>query len=289
MDVIGGFAQSQLGSFSEIFQNERQHKEQMYWIKRNYNQDTHSLLLDVIDHSKTEIRSHYQTYINLIDTPMLVLSLIWPFGLNTFQFSDPFVPGLADTGDCPECIEARRPWIIYAWVFFLTVVLVLPFWGILMLIRCKLKLDSWQQESLAGIKWHKDEALRRVDDIAHSVENMECHGSSAEARSITTPKIALELIKDVTKYQEKWRTQWDNECSWLVRASTTLLWMSAGGALILVTLSMVVFFSDKGGVYPDYAPYFAAFMASGCVLPSVYVLQQEAVNKVKEPKMHKRR
>ena len=46
----------------------------------------------------------------------MVLALIWPFALNTIQFSDPFVP--ESEADCPECVEAKHTWLVGLWVAF---------------------------------------------------------------------------------------------------------------------------------------------------------------------------
>jgi hypothetical protein len=236
--------------------------------------DSQSLLLDALDHSKEEIRSHYETYVNRIDTPLLVLALIWPFALNTIQFSDPFVPQSKE--ECPHCLEARYPWLVVLWVGSMGVILILPFWGILMLIRCKLKLDSWLEYSLAGLNRERRPLILKARDAAAAAKRQEDHGFDIEG-------MVAQLVDVVLAYQDYLARIWTAECGWLVHVSTMLLWMSAVAALFLTALSMVIFLNDKGGVHAESAQYFAVLIASGLVLPAVYVVQQRLTNTVRPP------
>jgi len=277
---LAKFLLDQSGQIAEIRQNHVHQKEQIHWAKRSFHMDSQSLLLDALDHSKEEIRSHYETYVNRIDTPLLVLALIWPFALNTIQFSDPFVP--QNPEECPDCIEAQYQWLVGLWVGFMGIILILPFWGILMMIRCKLKLDSWLEFSLAGLNRERRHIIRcaQAKHEANTAQLDDC----SQPVDDDTQQMVGQLVDVVFKYQEYLARIWTAECGWLVHASTMLLWMSAVAALLLTSLSMVIFLYDKGGMHRTTCPYFGVLITSGCVLPAVYVLQQRLCNSVRPPK-----
>jgi hypothetical protein len=251
------FFLTQSGSAAEITQNHKQLKESIHWTRRSYNLGSQSLLLDALDHSKDEIRSQYDTYVTRLDTLILVLALIWPLALNTIQFSDAFVPGLVHEKNCPECMEVEYRWTVYVWVGFLGGILILPFWGILMLIRVKMKLDSWLEYSLAGIHLER----------RHIIDEFNASGSDNQQEGNVT-----NLVGAVFRYQDYLGRIWSAECGWLVHAATTLLWLSAYGGLLLVSLSMLVFFVDKGGHFKENSPLFTFIIGTGCVTPAFYVL-----------------
>lgn len=235
----------------------------MQWAKKDYEMGAQSLMLDALDHSKEEIRSHYSTYVNRLNTPLLVLCLIWPLALNTIQFSDPFVPGIEDNdpAHCPDCIENAYAWIIEWWVYLLATVLTLPFWGILMLIRCKLKLDSWLEYSLAGLSRERRRIVKEAQAEQAAPKN------DAE-------RMVAQLVTVVLEYQDYLARIWTAECGWLVHASTMILWMSALGSLLLTALSEAIFLRDKGGFHTTCSPYFVAFIIFGVIVPGVYVAYQ---------------
>lgn len=326
--VGGKFLLDQAGQVAEIKQNSLYQVENIHWARRAFKLDCVSLLLDALDHSKEEIRSYYETYAARIDTILLVLALIWPFALNTIQFSDPFVPQTQEECDeaASECIEVKYQWLIGVWMFLMGVILILPFWGILMMIRCKLKLDSWLEYALAGLNGERrrilggglirqeddaapEEAERRIDPTlggrAVTFDEMcEQHVEMCDPTSRRksddqlkrhwtnlkqvpadgdSRQMADELVDVVLQYQEYLSRIWTAECGWLVQAATTLLWMSAVAALLLTSISMLIFLTDKGGEHADSAPYFGVLITCGCVLPAVYVMQQRLWNTVRPP------
>jgi len=273
----GSFLVENTGQVGELAQNHKYHKEAITWARRNFQLDAQSLLLDALDHSKEEIRSTYETYMGRIDTPLLVLALIWPFALNTIQFSDPFVPQSADK--CPDCIEAQYPWLIGAWVFLMGTILVLPFWGILMFIRCKRKLDNWLEVSLAAMSRERSEvhdALANQDDWGEGDRDI----SGEQDR---TKQRVGNLVTIVNDYQMWLVRIWESECGWLVRVATMFLWMSATAALLLTSLSMLVFLQDKGGMQEESAPYFGFMIAASVVIPIIYICIQKASAAAKPP------
>lgn len=251
-------------SVGEVAQNEIHHKEQLMWTKKAHHLDSISLRLDALDHAKEEIRSHYDTHVGRIDALLLVLAVIWPFALNTIQFSGPFIPKTQD--ECPTCVEARNPWLVGVWVFLIGVVLILPFWGILMLLRCKMKLERWFEHALAGLKRERKVIVRTV--------NTDIPEAQQERLDARTQQIVFRLVNIVLDYQEYLSRIWSKECSHLVHSATSLLWMSAIGALLLTALSMWVFLVNSGGHFQYASHILRTIVISGCVGPGAYVVVQ---------------
>lgn len=262
-----------VGQIVEISQSHSHQKEQVHWTKRGYHLDSQSLRLDALDHAKEEIRSHYDTYVSRLDTLLLVLALIWPFALNTIQFSEAFVPGLKSAHECPECIENIYEWLVGVWVALLGLILLLPFWGILMLIRCKLKLDSWLEYSLAGLNRRRREIVKVSQPSGGIIQDDE------------TEKIVFNLVNVVLEYQEYLAEIWTGECSHLVHSATSLLWMSAVGALLLTAVSVWIFLFNQGGVHAYYSSYFFVMIVIAVMGPVVYLIWEKGRPKIKPPRV----
>eukprot|EP00931_Biecheleriopsis_adriatica_P064475 TRINITY_DN3924_c0_g1_i1.p1 TRINITY_DN3924_c0_g1~~TRINITY_DN3924_c0_g1_i1.p1 ORF type:complete len:389 (-),score=42.85 TRINITY_DN3924_c0_g1_i1:94-1260(-) len=267
-----------VGQIGELVQGHVHQREQIHWVRRAYQLDCQSIRLDVFDHAKDEIRSHHDTYMGRIDTLLLVLALIWPFALNTIQFSDPFVPHLAE--DCEDCIEVEHTSLIVSWIVLLGGILILPFWGILMLIRCKLKLDRWLEYSLARL----NHARRDMNIVP--APKPQVHGSSQQEHDDfkdDTKDIVSTLVKLVSECQEYLALIWTEECGWLVHTATSLLWVSATAALLLTALSMWIFLVNKGGMHPHCARLFAVIVLVGVAVPLIYVLWQRSWDELEPP------
>ena len=145
---------------------------------------------------------------------------IWPFALNAIQFSDPFIP--QTEFQCAHCIEVKHKWIVFLWMTLLGAILVLPFWGILMLIRCRLKLDAWLEYSLARLS-----QARRGMKITPQTKMGSTRNEDDEDDHDDTKDIVCRLVNMVAECQEYLGLMWTEECSWLVHTSTSLLWISA--------------------------------------------------------------
>mmetsp|Transcript_30356 Transcript_30356/g.56917 ORF Transcript_30356/g.56917 Transcript_30356/m.56917 type:complete len:360 (+) Transcript_30356:123-1202(+) len=261
-----------VGQVMEIAQSAVYQKEQVRWSRRAYQLESQSVRLDVFDHVKEEIRSHHDTYMGRIDALLLVLALIWPFALNAIQFSDPFIP--QTEMECEDCIEVQHKSLVMIWMTLMGAILILPFWGILMLIRCKLKLDSWLEYSLARLSH-----ARRGMNIApqtrpspHSKERPESEADDDEHDD--TKEIVCKLVNMVAECQEFLGIMWTEECGWLVHASTSLLWISAGAALLLTALSVWIFMMNKGGSHAMFGNWFALIVGLGILVPLIYVLSR---------------
>jgi len=266
---------------AQIGQSRAQHNEQIWWARRSYLLDTQSVRLDALDHAKEEIKSHYDTYVGRIDTLLLVLALIFPFALNVIQFSDPFVPTTAEA--CPDCIESEYKWLVWIWACLIGVVLVLPFWGILMLIRCKLRLDKWLEISLAGLHAQRTKVVAVSRPSQSWLTQSETDETARAERDEETEQIVYKLVTMVLGYQEYLATQWNDELGQLVWASTALLWLSASAALLLTALSMWIFLVNKGDEHTVASYYFAAILSAGLAVPVMYMAWRGRREEVKPP------
>lgn len=274
-----------VGQVAELCQSHVHQREQVYWTKRAYHIDSQSIRLDALDHAKEEIRSHYDTYVGQIDTMLLVLALIWPFALNTIQFSDAFIPGQQPESECfeGECIETVHPPLLGAWIGLTAIILILPFWGILMLIRCKMKLDNWLEYSLSRLRRERKRVVRVSQPHLHSEGGEPPEGTmwswdperEAEmSHDDETEQLVFRLVNVVMKMQEYLAEIWKGECAWLVHASTMLLWMSAVAALLLTSLSLWIFLKDKGGTHAACSPYFLGLILLSIIAPGLYIFAQ---------------
>jgi len=273
--VLGLLDQVQnAGQVLEIAQSHVHQKEQVRWCRRAYQLESQSVRLDVFDHVKEEIRSHHDTYMGRIDALLLVLALIWPFALNTIQFSDPFIP--KTEMECEDCVEVQHKWLVFIWMTLLGAILILPFWGILMLIRCKLKLDSWFEWSLARLSH-----ARRGMNIAPQARSRSRLEVSERADSEVdddehddTKEIVCKLVNMVAECQELLGIMWTDECGWLVHTSTSLLWISSAAALLLTALSVWIFMMNKGGSHSLFGNWFALIVGLGMLIPMVYLVSR---------------
>ncbi|CAK0833836.1 unnamed protein product [Prorocentrum cordatum] len=258
LELFGG-----IGQALEFKMSQAHHEMDCRYSRINLHQDMQSLRLDALDHGKEEIRENYDMYVGRIESLLLVLALIWPFALSTIQFSDPFIP-VVDSGDCPDgdCpIEEDFKILVHIWVCLIALVLVLPFWGILCLIRVKLTLDAWLEESLAGLKEDRKAIVKAMKDpIPDTVPQK-------------ADEVVQRLVDRVSKCQDKLSDIWSRECSRPVHLANILLWISAYMALCLSAISVWIFLWNKGGTYRIASIILGtAVFVIGCFAPLAYYL-----------------
>eukprot|EP00913_Durusdinium_trenchii_P024841 g23316.t1 len=107
-----------LGQFVEIGQGQAFQREQMQWARRAYCLDSRALRIDLLNAVKEDTE----------DTLLVVHTLLLTFALATLQYSDQFVP----VSGCVECEENEHPWLVTCWVYAVSGILILPFWGIVL-------------------------------------------------------------------------------------------------------------------------------------------------------------
>lgn len=253
-----------VGQFVEIGQGHAYQREQIRWTRRAYMLDTQALRLDLLGNAKDEIRAHYDTYVSRTDTLLLVDALLWNFALASLQFAEEFVP--QKKGDCDYCIEASHPWLIKLWVVLVGLTLVLPFWSILMLIRCKSKLDNWLEVSLASLNRERRMTVTGVEHAGRSEQEQQ-----AKAQ-LEIEEVINRLGGFIIRYQDHFSQIWNVECGKLYGAATTLLWLSAVNAISLVSF-MFWFYVVNWQANPWKVHYHFVFvMGMGMILPAAYVL-----------------
>lgn len=259
-----------VGQIGELVQGQVHQKEQIGWARRAYNLDCQSVRLDVWNHVKDEIRSHYDTYMGRIDTLLLVLALIWPFALATIQFSDPFMPRAEE--DCEDCVEVRYYGLVVSWTALVGLILVLPFWGILMCIRCKLKLDRWLEYSLAQLN-HARRAMKSSAEVC----------SEGRPGNDDTTEVVNNFLNVCAQCQEYLALIWMEECGWLVHGATILLWLSAAAAMMLTALSMWMYLVNKGGHHAECASILFVIIMVGLAVPLAYVFRRRSWDIMEPP------
>merc|ERR1719362_562272 len=96
-------------------------------------------------------------------------------------------------------------------------ILILPFWCILMLLWCKLKLDGWLKLSVRRLNTElrgtlSSSAFYTVDQAFEEMESVE--------------QAIHRLGNFVCEHQDNFAQIWRGECSGMIWAATTLLWVN---------------------------------------------------------------
>mmetsp|Transcript_8401 Transcript_8401/g.18244 ORF Transcript_8401/g.18244 Transcript_8401/m.18244 type:complete len:390 (+) Transcript_8401:171-1340(+) len=264
-----------LGQLVDIGQGQAHHREQIWWTRRNYALDAQALKIDLLGAARDDVRGTYDTYIERLDTLLLLNALLLPFALNTLQFSDEFVPKTENDADCNDCIEARHPWLGYVWVYLVAACLILPFWALLLLLRCKMDLDRWLQHTLDSLQ-----ALRR-DMIAPSRVSAEVVATAAGRRGAEAARqkqeelaeeqehVVAQLGSFIVEYQDMFTEVWGGHCAPMVFWATRLLWMSACLAIALTGHMFTIFLANRRGEQREAADHFFVLFCAGLGLPVV--------------------
>lgn len=261
---------SNLGEVLQLGTGHKYQKETMQWTRRNYALDVQALKIDLLGAARDDVRGTYDTYIERLDTLLLLNALLLPFALNTLQFSDEFVPQTEI--DCPHCIQATRPWLVYIWVILVGMELILPFWSILLLLRCKTWLDSWLQHTLSELQEMRRNIIRSRD--AHTVVSDTAVGNQREEDVATEQqKIIASLGEFIVDYQDLFGDLWNEQCTPLVFWATRMLWFSAYVAITLTGLMFWIYLFNRDD--PQQQPanfHFAWLIVVGLSAPVALVL-----------------
>jgi len=255
-----------LGQFVEIGQGQAFQREQMQWARRAYCLDSRALRIDLLNAVKEDVRDHHQTYASRIDTLLLVHTLLLTFALATLQYSDQFVP----VSGCVECEENQHPWLVTCWVYSVSGILILPFWGIVMLIWSKLQLDHWLENSIGRLNVE----LRL--SLSADFSNVETANGSSQDRDGSQLLERVEgavtrLGAFVVEHQESFKRVWNKECRFMISAATVFLWVSCILA-ILITSGMFWLFlqNHMEGQHRHASSHFALCTISGLLAPAGY-------------------
>jgi len=271
-----------LGQFVEIGQGHAYQREQMAWARRAYCLDSRALRIDLMNAVKEDVRDHHQTYAGRIDTLLLVHTLLFTFSLATLQYSDEFVP----QSGCVDCVESLHPWLVIAWVYAVSAILILPFWSMVMLIWSKLQLDRWLESALGRLNLELRGSLAVVPGDAAFAAGPAANagaGTSAGAGMTDEQKGAdlLDRVEGavtrlsgfVVDHQESFKRIWGKECRTMISASTVFLWVSCVLA-IGITAGMFWLFlqNHMEGKHKNAGTHFLVCTLCGLLAPAIYAL-----------------
>jgi hypothetical protein len=304
-----------IGSFVEIQQTHGHQREQVAWMRRAYILDTQAMRMNLLTAAKEEIRAHYDTYAERLNTWLTVDALFWPFGLASLQFSSEFIP--QTEAEHQANIEAVNPGLIYLWVYLVGGMLVMPFWSILMLVRCKLKLDFWLEESMHSLTSERRDSLTAVKtqwvQRRTSAANLDALALPEAPQRRSTIERLSKLVKQnlplgndvddgddaslgdvqedmeqvvarlggfILDYQEHFSHVWNVECGRLIYLATSLLWMSAVVAVILNGMMFWMYLCNRDDSSTGAAQQqFFGIVIAGLVVPVLYVAYHEQTKK----------
>eukprot|EP00928_Gymnodinium_smaydae_P087351 TRINITY_DN71626_c0_g1_i1.p1 TRINITY_DN71626_c0_g1~~TRINITY_DN71626_c0_g1_i1.p1 ORF type:complete len:444 (-),score=45.09 TRINITY_DN71626_c0_g1_i1:233-1510(-) len=263
-----------LGQFAEIGQAHAYQREQMQWARRAYCLDSRALRIDLLNAVKEDVRDHHQTYAGRIDTLLLVHTLLLTFALATLQYSDQFVP----SSECVDCEEVEHPWMVFAWVYSVVGILILPFWSIVMLIWTKLQLDHWLENSLGRLNLELRSSLS-AQALPELSPPSQTEGATANSISEKEGTLLLERVEGavnrlsifVAEHQDSFQRIWNRECRLMINASTVFLWVSCALAIAITAFMFWLFLENHmQGVHRTASTHFAVATLCGLVAPIGY-------------------
>jgi hypothetical protein len=302
-------AMSDVGGLMVVAQNYKHQQENVRWIRRNYVLDTHALRLDLLSNAKDEIRVHYDTYVGRLDTLVLVNALLLPFGLASLQFTDFFIPTTSKMGEdecgeddeCDQWVESRHPWMVTFWTYRVGLTLFMPAWSIVLLIRCRTKLDSWLKSSLDHLSTERRLQVQgfctgsQAGSFTHSMvaptesRRPDAENKASEEIHREMHDVVARLGHFIVSYQDQFFRVWNNECGWMVRLSITLLFIAAVSALALTSLMFWMWVynqatSPGGDNFHGASTLFCVVIGFGLVCPVIYLCinPSRAVNEEKK-------
>lgn len=223
--------------------------------------DSRALRLDLLCAARDDIRGTYDTYTEQINTLMILTAFVLPFALGIVQLSDQYVPQTEEScieNEVVPCFEVANPWIVYMWSYIVAVTLILPFWGLLLLLQCKVKLDNWLKFSMDSLQELRREVLTVQNPASPGLGNSEVArtlpGGVSRAESKRKEAIADEQEQTIARVgdfilacQDSFAEVWSRECTPAVFWATRLLWGSVSMAVALAGLMYWWFMKNRHG------------------------------------------
>lgn len=234
--------------------------------------DAQSLRIDLLVAARDDIRGTYDTYVCRLDTLLLLNTLIFPFALNTLQFSEEFVPRTEI--DCADCLEASQVWLGYIWVGMVAVSLVLPFWSILLLLKSKSYLDRWLEFTLSHL--HHERRSMLTQQLSSADDNQQPNRGDSSNGDVhaETGQHMLRLSVFLVESQERFCDLWSVQVCPLVTYSNYMLWSSAYMAVALVALMFWIFlFNRKGNQQAEHV-LFGLLVIVGLLAPVFWLVRE---------------
>jgi len=217
-----------------------------------------------------DVRGTYDTYVERLDSLLLLNALILPFALNTLQFSDQFIPGShgCDPEDLDSCIVVRHPWLHSMWIYLVGIDLFLPFWAILLLLQCKGRLDTWLQSTLTDLQRMR----RAIINVDTNLTNPSVPKSSKQIED-ELADYQQRLIGDlggfIVSYQDMFSQFWTTQCGPLVDYATWLLLCSATVAIALTSYMFWIFLASRSDYLRHDHLHFLGITAIGFLIPGL--------------------
>eukprot|EP00434_Breviolum_minutum_P028211 symbB.v1.2.024957.t1/scaffold2364.1/size162346/4 len=240
-----------LGQFVEIGQGQAFQREQMQWARRAY-----YFILRCGPKTSTK---DWKTK----DTLLVVHTLLLTFALATLQYSDQFVP----VSGCVECEENEHPWLVTCWVYAVSGILILPFWGIVLQLGfCFGDAES----SIHG-------ANLMSNSLSADINTESCGADREGSQLLERVEGAVTRLSSfVVEHQESFKRVWNQECRFMISAATVFLWVSCVLA-ILITAGMFWLFlqNHMAGQHRHAATHFALCTLGtvcGLMMPLFYGL-----------------
>eukprot|EP00929_Paragymnodinium_shiwhaense_P045211 TRINITY_DN23127_c0_g1_i1.p1 TRINITY_DN23127_c0_g1~~TRINITY_DN23127_c0_g1_i1.p1 ORF type:complete len:354 (+),score=63.10 TRINITY_DN23127_c0_g1_i1:107-1168(+) len=276
MALLGALGHlANLGQFVEIGQGHVHQREQVRWSQRNYKLDAQALKIDLLGAARDDVRGTYDTFIERLDTLLLLNALLLPFALNTLQFSGDFIPHTETTCELPDddCLEVRHAWLVTVWVYLVGASLIMPFWSLLLLLRCKIQLDDWLSNTLEQLQ----EIRREI--IAIDMPSMEGRGNSMDNAAERCAELQEEIVKKlgsfIVDYQDLFNDLWEGRCASLMYYATRMLIWSTIVAVALVGFMFWLYLSNRRGDDMLHSNrHFAVLMVAALLIPGITFLWQ---------------
>mmetsp|Transcript_49929 Transcript_49929/g.99095 ORF Transcript_49929/g.99095 Transcript_49929/m.99095 type:complete len:340 (-) Transcript_49929:11-1030(-) len=259
--VLGHLAN--LGQVVALGQGHAYQREQVNQSRRNYTLDLQALKVDLLGTARDDVRSTYETYMERLDTLLLLNGLLLTFSLNTLQYSDIFLP---DGESCHNCIPFVFPWTTSIWTYLVAASLILPFWSLMLLLWCKAELDNWLHQTLDWLQQLRRCLFRQLAPTAQTggstgSATVESNGSGPEEAVVT-------LGGFIVHYQDLFMDLWNRRCAPLVLWATRLLWLSVFVSVALVAGTFWVFLADREGEQHSAHLHFLWVVLLGILLPA---------------------
>lgn len=250
------------------------HGAQLDMARRAYRLDARTLRIDLLNAVKEDIRDHHSAHAGRIDTLLLVQTLLLTYALGTLQCSSQYVPQTADL--CPNCFEVRYPTLIHVYVYLVAAILILPFWCILMLLSCKLKLDRWLEVSVRVLNCELRETLESdvIWDARQKAGKMPA-STMEGAANVQLEGVEESIVRMggyVADYQDSFTKAWSGECETMVRGAAILLWACVVVAVSITSGLFFMFLRNNLATHPNSAQSFMILVVLGLIAPVGYYL-----------------
>lgn len=250
---LGQLMQNSYWSRRGFEQAQHLHQEQVVWNRRAYCLDTRALRINILTAVKEDARDHHQTHAGMIETLLLVHTLILTFALATIQYSGHFMPSTSSG------LENIHPSLVWTWAILVALVLILPFWSILMLILTKLRLDRWLKGVISKLTVESILGRGTQQDLG-PLSNL------GDAELMDEAEATVDCI--TFDYAQSFKRVWGTECDWMIWLSVQLLWLSCAIAILITGGMFWLYLVDNmESTHHHIGTLFMGVIAAGLSLP----------------------